>query len=100
MLFTDLNFTICKNGNYKAEIKLDNGYQFDVIKKIKEKVYKIKPFEVIDGRKFYNTDVFPEFSPYPIFGKRELLIDFINTISKHDLEEIPEDNLNELKEEE
>jgi hypothetical protein len=84
--FSHLTFIICpcsKDGNSKAELLLDNGYQLDIIKKPLTKTYKVKPFEITSNKKWYQRDLFPEHGEFPEFKGRDALLVFLNEIKNH-----------------
>lgn len=88
--FSDLTFVLCpcsKDGNFKAELLLDNGYLLDIIKKPLTKTYKVKPFEITNNKKWYQKDLFPEHGEFPEFKDREALLIFLNEIKNHVLSE-------------
>lgn len=88
--FNDLLFLLCPNskeGNSKAELLLDNGYSLDIIKKPQIKTYKVKPFEMVLNKKWYQKDLFPEHGEFPEFKGREALITFLNEVKNHVLAE-------------
>lgn len=94
--FSDLTFILCpcsKDGNFKAELLLDNGYQLDIIKKPLTKTYKVKPFEKTHNKKWYQKDLFPEHGEFPEFKGRDALLIFLNEVKNHILSE---DEINEL----
>lgn len=87
--FENLKFIPCLNhpdGNSKAELVIGE-YQLDIIKKPVTRTYKIKPFERIQDKKRYLADVFPEYSGFPEFAGRELLMVFLNEIDRPPIEE-------------
>ena len=77
-------------GNTRATLKLDNGYEFDIIRKLKERVYKLKGFEMINGKKKYIMDYFKEVGydgTFPSFSNKDDLITFINELDQLEEEE-------------
>lgn len=83
--FTDLTFEPCPNhpdGNSKAFIKIGD-LDLDIIKKPKDKVYKIKPFEIVHTKKRYKGDVFPEYG-FPEFTSKSDLVTFLNEIASRE----------------
>lgn len=88
IIFESLVFLPTKvEGNTMCTIRLENGYQFDIIRKSKEKVYKVKGFEEEYGRKTYLEDYFQGFLKHPEFKSKQELITFINEIELLEQEE-------------
>lgn len=89
--FKSLKFKDCPNGNKCANITI-NGLQLDVVKIMEKRVYKVKPFEIISGKKMYNSNYFDGYGDYPIFAHRDQLIVFLNEVKNSEDERDIEDS--------
>lgn len=81
MHYEDLKFSkTLIEGNTLATVRLDNGYLFDIIRKEKEKIFKVKGFEEVHGKKRYIPSYFDGYPDYPIFHTKGSLMTFINEV--------------------
>ena len=101
MKFSELIFKELPNGNSLCTVDFSNKYSVDIIKLKGKELFKIKPFETVNGRKMQLPYFFDSFQmDYPIASKPQVVI-LLREVSNHETErDLEEDEeLTNLEEE-